>query len=250
MDAEKPPVVDRISFLKVPIDILPPECMADKIYEMVNSKRGQNIVLLSLWDLLRARRNEEYRSYVLNAGLVIPISKSIVGGARFLTGKTPIRYMPFDFVIQLLTILEKREFSVYLLGGAQKNLLKVEKNIRQTFVRLRIVGRYSSAFKRQKQGIILEAVRKASPSLLLISKGVRGKERWIPRNSANLNQGLRMWCSDLFEVFAEKRRRPSRKVFERGLEWIGFCIHKPWHILRIFLYFYYKILLVIHRLFK
>jgi len=160
------------------------------------------------------------------------------------------RYMPFDFVINLLTILEKREMSVYLLGGRMRSLKRAERNLRQTFPRLRIVGRYVGNFKHQEEPTILQAVRKAAPSLLLVGKGVKGGEDWIARHDFQLNQGLRLWCSDLFDIFAERRRRPSRKVFDRGFEWMVFCIQKPWRILRIFPFFYYKFLLLMYRIFK
>jgi N-acetylglucosaminyldiphosphoundecaprenol N-acetyl-beta-D-mannosaminyltransferase len=84
---------------------------------------------------------------------------------------------------------------------------------------------------------------------LLVGKGVRGSEYWIPRNSVNLGKGLRLWCSDIFDVFAEKKKHPSRAVFNRGLEWIGYYFRSPFKLLRIFPYFYYKILLVIYKLF-
>jgi N-acetylglucosaminyldiphosphoundecaprenol N-acetyl-beta-D-mannosaminyltransferase len=158
--------------------------------------------------------------------------------------------MPFDFVVNILTILEKREFSLYLLGGKLRVLKKAEKNIRQTFPQLRIVGRFIGAFKRQEEAALFQAIRKAAPSLLLIGKGVRGGERWIARNNSQLNPGFRLWCSDLFEVFAERKKRPSRDVFDRGLEWVGFCFQKPVRFFRIFPYFYYKILLLGYRIFK
>jgi N-acetylglucosaminyldiphosphoundecaprenol N-acetyl-beta-D-mannosaminyltransferase len=224
--------------------------LTEVVYELLAAGKGQNIVLLSLWDLLRARRNGEYRSFVLNAALVIPISKSLIGGIRFLTGKTAVRYMPFDFVISLLAILEGREFSVYLLGGKRRVLQKTEKNIRQTFPRLRIVGRFVGAFKRQEEPTILEAIRKASPSLLLTGRGVSGGEQWIVKNNARLGGGLRLWCSDLFDVFAERKKRPSRKTFDRGMEWVGYCFQNPLKFFRIFPYMYYKLLLLLYRIFK
>jgi N-acetylglucosaminyldiphosphoundecaprenol N-acetyl-beta-D-mannosaminyltransferase len=247
--AGREPSIERISLLKVPLDIVPQEQLPDIIISLLKKKNGGNIVLLSLWDLLRARRNGEYRHYVLNASLVIPISKSLVGGARFLTGKTPVRYMPFDFVVSVLTILEKREYSAYLLGGRLRILRKTENNIRQTFPHLQIVGRFIGGFKRHEEGTLLQAIRKAAPSLLLVGKEVRGKEKWIARNNTSLNQGFRLWCSDLFDVFAERKKRPSRAVFDRGLEWVGYCFQKPIRFLRVFPYMYYKILLVIYRLF-
>ncbi|GHV94482.1 UDP-N-acetyl-D-mannosamine transferase [Spirochaetia bacterium] len=240
---------ERVNLLKVPIDIVAPDQLVSLVYELLALGKEQNIVLLSLWDLLRARRSGEYRSYVLNAALVIPISKSIVSGIRFLSGRKAVRYMPFDFVINILTILESREFSSYLLGGKKHILLKTEKNIRQTFPRLRIVGRFPGAFKRQEEATIIEAIRKAAPSLLLVGKGVRGEERWIAKNSAALGKGLRLWCSDLFDVFAERKKHPSRTTFDHGLEWIGYSFQNPSKFFRIFPYVYYNLLLVIYKLF-
>jgi len=239
----------RIKLLNVPIDIVAPEELDSLVHEMLARKEPQNIILLSLWDLLRARRNSEYRGYVQRAALIIPISKSLISGARFLTGKKPVRYMPFDFVINILTILEDRNNSVYLLGGKRRILLRTEKNISQTFPRLRIVGRYIGAFKRIEEPDIIKAIHKASPSLLLTGKGVRGGELWIARNSHKIGNGLRLWCSDLFEVFAEKKKRPSRGAFEHGLEWIGYCFQKPYKFFRIFLYMYYNILLLVYKIF-
>ena len=250
MDAENSQPIERINLLRVPLDILPEDRITGTVYDLIKSGEGKNIVLLSLWDLLRARRSGEYRTFVLGAALVIPISKSLVRGARFLTGKTPVRYMPFDFVIRLLSILEIREYSLYILGGKSKVLKKAEKNIRETFPRLRVVGRYRGGFKRNEEIAIFQAIRKASPSLLMIGKGVHGGERWLARNNAHLNSALRLWCSDLLDIFAERKRRPSQAIFNHGFEGIGFCFQNPLRFFRIFPFFYYKLLLLIYRVFK
>jgi N-acetylglucosaminyldiphosphoundecaprenol N-acetyl-beta-D-mannosaminyltransferase len=241
--------VQRVNLLKVPVDIIAPEHLGPVVYELLKTPKEHNIVLLSLWDLLRARRNNDYRTYVLRASLVIPISKSLISGIKFITGKKAVRYMPFDFIVSMLTILEAREFSCYLLGGRSKVLLKTEKNIRQTFPKLRVVGRFPGYFKRQDEGLIIKAIKKASPSLLLAGKGIRGEERWIAKNNVLLgSNGMRLWCSDIFDVFAEKKRHPSRAAFEYGMEWIGYCFQKPIKLLRIFPYIYYKVLLLIYKL--
>ena len=263
---------ERIMLLKVPLDIVPPEELPAIINRLMpplkgtdhipeNSSgllnrtstqinKGRNIVLLSLWDLLRARRKNEYRNYVLSAALVIPISKSLVSGAKFLTGKKVVRYMPFNFVISLLSLLERQEYPLYLLGGKSRILKKAEKNIHSTFPRLKIVGRYGGKIRKQDEPVIKEAIRKASPSLLLAGKGIRGGELWIARNNSNLNSGFRLWCSDLFDVFAEKKRRPKDVVFDRGMECFGYCLKNPFKFLRLFPYIRYKFLLLIYKIFK
>jgi N-acetylglucosaminyldiphosphoundecaprenol N-acetyl-beta-D-mannosaminyltransferase len=250
VDAEDPLIRERIELLNVPLDNITAENLTAIIYEMLTARGPHNIVLLSLWDLLRARRNGEYKFYVKTAALCIPIAKSLVSGAQFLTRKKPFQYMPFDFVVNLLSILEIREMSVYLLGSSKKVLLQTEKNIRQTFPGLQIVGRYPGSFKKYQEEAILAAIRKASPSLLLVGKGIRGGERWIYRNSSRLGNGIRLWCSDIFDVFANRKKHPSRFIFDHGLEWAGFCFRNPLHIFRIFPYLYYKILLITYRLTK
>jgi len=249
VETETSEIRQRITLLNVPIDIVAPENLSAVIYDFINEKKEHNIVLLSLWDLLRARRSGEYRTYVSRASLVIPISKSIIGGLKFLTGKKAYRYMPFDFIISILTILENREFSCYLLGGKRKILLKTEQNIRQTFPRLRIVGRFPGYFKRYEEPTIIKAIKKASPSLLLAGTGIRGKERWIARNNITLGEGMRLWCSDIFDVFAEKKKHPSRAAFNSGLEWIGYCFNNPFKFFRIFPYIGYKFLLLYYKFF-
>jgi len=238
-----------VNLLKVPVDIISPEQLGPFVYDLLKEEKEHNIVLLSLWDLLRARKSGEYRSYILNASLVIPISKSIISGIKYLTGEKAFRYMPFDFVISLLTILENREYSCYFLGGKTKILLKAEKNIRQTFPGLRVVGRFPGSFKRHEKATIIQAIKKASPSLLLVGSGVRGEERWIYKNNLALGKGLRLWCSDIFDVFAEKKKHPSRSTFDNGLEWIGYCFQKPYKFFRVFPYIYYKLLLLFSKLF-
>jgi len=239
----------RIEFLNVPIDITAPDQLCNVIYDLLKEKKEHNIVLLSLWDLLRARRSGDYRTYVTRASLVIPISKSIITGIKFLSGKKAHRYMPFDFIISVLTTLENREFSCYLLGGRRKVLLKTEQNMRQTFPKLRIVGRFPGYFKRHEEAIVIKAIKKSSPSLLLAGKGIRGEEKWIYRNNVALGEGMRLWCSDIFDVFAERKKHPSRGAFNSGMEWIGYCFSNPFKFFRIFPYIGYKFLLLFHKLF-
>jgi len=243
-------IKQRVNLLSVPIDIIAPEQLGAFVYKSIKEEKECNIVLLSLWDLLRARRNSEYRAYIFKASLVIPISKSIISGLKFLTGKKAFRYMPFDFIISILTALENREYSCYLLGGKTNVLLKTERNLRQTFPGLRIVGRFPGSFRRQDEPTIIEAIKKASPSLLLVGNGVRGKERWIARNNITLGKGIRLWCSDIFDVFAEKKKRPSHTAFENGFEWISYCFQKPYKFFRLIPYIHYKFLLLTYKLFN
>ena len=247
MDPQAP--LNRVSVLGVPVDILPVEGIEDLVIRFADGKNHQ-IVLLSLWDLMRARRSGEFHTMIAGASLVLPISLSITKGARFLRRAEPLRYMPFDFVVKLLAALEKRGKSVYLLGSTKTSIQKAEGNIKSTFPGLRVVGRYAGRYPKNMEEAIVEAVKKATPSLLLVGTGIPGREKWIPRNLARFNSGIYLWCSDIFEIFAERRSKPSKPLFRKGLEWMPFFIRRPWKLYRIFIYLWYNILLLIARIRK
>lgn len=245
MDSDR---VTRISLLNVPLDILKPEDFDDVIRSMFSDGRNHQIVLLSLWDLLRARRSGEFRTMVNGASLVLPISRSLVRGARFLRWEEPVRYMPFDFAIRLLNALERWNRSVYLLGSTRRNLSLAEENIHATYPGIRIVGRFPGHYPKQMEQSILQAIRKSTPTLLLVGRGVAGRERWIPRSLKHFNSGLYLWCSDLFDVFAEKVPKPSKALFDRGLEWLPYTLRRPWKVFRILPYLRYHLLLLWYRI--
>jgi N-acetylglucosaminyldiphosphoundecaprenol N-acetyl-beta-D-mannosaminyltransferase len=227
--------ISRINVLGVPVDILPEGEIEGLVARFADGKNHQ-IILLSLWDLMRARRSGEFRTMIAGASLVLPISLSIVKGARFLHRAEPVRYMPFDFVVKLLAALESHGKSVYLFGSTRTSIQKAEGNIKSTFPGLRVVGRYAGRYPKQMEHTIVEAIKKATPSLLLVGSGVPGHERWIPRNLARFNSGIYLWCSDLFEVFAERKSKPSRSMFRRGLEWLPFSLMRPWKAYRVCIY--------------
>jgi N-acetylglucosaminyldiphosphoundecaprenol N-acetyl-beta-D-mannosaminyltransferase len=239
---------ERLSILKVPVDVIPDSALDDRVWNLLEEGGGKNIVLLSTADLLRARRGKEYRPYVANAALVLPVSHGVRRGCKFLRKKTPECYIPFDLVVRILTVLEQKEATVFLLGGNDHTLRVTEPKIRETFPGLRIVGRYPGYFKKSGEPLILEAIRKAAPSLLLVAHGVRGGEKWIARNDSKLNPGMRLWCSDLFEVFAGKKQRPSRFLFHHGLEWFSYFLRRPSRIFRFFPWLWYNLLLLVYKI--
>ncbi|ULQ60886.1 WecB/TagA/CpsF family glycosyltransferase [Brucepastera parasyntrophica] len=241
---------ERIQFMKVPFDVVPEEDFEQTILDLLAKKGPQHIMLLSLWDFLRARHRGEFHTMVVNAALVLPVSKSLIRGIRFLKKNTPDRYQSFSLIIKVLGILEKHYKSLYLFGAHQRSLLQAEKNVRSTFPNLSIVGRFPGYYHKTMEKNILTAITKAEPSLILAGNGIPGAQRWINRNRLKLNSGLFIWDPDVIDIFSERKRRISEKTFKRGLEYFPQILKNPLRIFRIFQYLWYNILLLCYRLLK
>lgn len=238
----------RVEFLRVPIDILSMDDLEESVKEMLNSKEFHQIVLLSLKDLLKARRNMEFLYCLKRASLVLPTSASLVRGARFLRRGALNRFMPFDFTIKLLGILEKHKQSLYLIGHKKEALVKAENNLRASFPGLRFVGRFNGYYPKQNQKDILTAIKKASPSLLLAGNGLPKKNLWIYNNRNSFNPGIFLWAGDCFDVFSGRKNRPSRALWEKGVDFMPELVRHPWRAVHVFVRLYYWLILLIYRI--
>lgn len=240
--------IQRISILNVPVDILPEEKFEDVIKCLYADGKNHQIVLLSTFDLIKARRTGEFRTMVQSASLVIPISKPIIKASVFLKRPVPVRYEPFDFIIRLLGVLGQYGKSLYVFGGTRRLVKQATENIRKTFPSLKLVGKHEGHFPKDYQFNIIQAIRKATPTLLLIGKGVPWGERWIFRTMNHFTSGMYLWGSDVLEVFAKKWERPSRAMFDKGREWSFYVMRKPWKVFRIFPFMWFKVLVLLYRI--
>lgn len=240
----------RILLLNVPVDIVPEDILEDVVNDLLLDKGKHQIVFLTLRGLLKARGNSEYADTVRRASLVIPVSKRIISGAKFLGRSEPVRYMPFEFAIKLLGVLEKFHHSLYLAGSKPAELQITTNNLRDSFPGLGIVGRYAGYFKKEVEDSMILAIKKAAPSLILVGNGIPGRSNWFLKNMKNLNPGIFLWCGDCFDIFSGRKKKISKKSWERGSFVIWESFKKPWKVFMILPHLYYLLLLLIYKIRK
>ncbi|MDR2589355.1 MAG: WecB/TagA/CpsF family glycosyltransferase [Spirochaetales bacterium] len=241
---------ERIYVTGIPVDHFAEEGFEDRLSLLTACGKAGNIVFLSLWDLMRARRDREFRRLLEQAALVIPVSRGIQRGAAFLKKTVPARYMPFEFVIRFLAALEERQRSLYLLGCTPEELQSIEQNLRQTFPGLKIVGRYTGSYPRAKDKDIRTAIKKAAPHCVLMGSGIRGKEKWFFRRKDDFSTGVFIWSASVMDIISGKRKKVSRETFQKGREFIPELIRRPWRAVRGIVYLYFGLLLLVYRLKK
>lgn len=248
MDPTELTAPKKIHLLDIPVDIISQDNLDETVKEMIETDEIHQIVFITTLDLLRARRNSEYEQCLRMASLVIPTTKGLVRGAKFVKGENVVRHMPFEFIIRLLGALELQQGSLYLLGQNQAQIMSIENNLKVSFPKLRIVGRYQGFFPDGMKSDILTAIKKAGPELLLAGRGLKGKDMWLFNNRKQLTRGITVWSGDCFDIFAGKKERIPRGAWETGSYKIGEFFKHPWRFLRMFIFAYYGILLVIHKI--
>ena len=178
----------RINLLGVPVDVCNPGDMDEVILEILAKPGTKQIVFLSVWDLLKGRKKKKnFSKYLHSADLILPVSKSIIWGAKFLKKTVPVRYNPFY---------------------------------------------------------------KASPSLVIVSDGIKEKKLWAYNRRNNFASSIFLYYKDCIGIFSDRVKRVSEKTFDRGLEIWAEIFKNPLKIFLIFPYLRYIILVFWYRLFK
>lgn len=239
--------VQRLLFMKVPMDVIPDQHLEEIVLDLVNRGQSLKIVFLTYKDFMRARREPEYLGFLNNSALVVPVSKSLEWGCRFLKLPVPQRFYPFDFIIRVLGVLEQKWKSIYLLGGKHKAVQTVAGNIRASFPKLNMVGRHCGYFPKEKEDSIVQAIQKATPSILLIGPGLPGKDKWAFRHAHELPVNISLWSAESFNIMSGNKKRPKKESFRKGTnEWAS-VLFNPIRWLRGFSYVWYYFLLIYYR---
>ncbi|MEE1166596.1 MAG: WecB/TagA/CpsF family glycosyltransferase [Treponema sp.] len=242
--------IQRIVVAGVPMHVLPREDIEMEILELLAKPGTKQIVFLSVWGFLRARHKGDFRNCVLNADLVLPISKSLIKAALFLKRPVPVRYNPFSIVIEFLSILDSHFKSIYLLGSRNQTLHTAERNVRDTFPSLKILGRYQGYYPKNAEGNIIQAIYKASPAMVLISDGIKEKDTWVYRRRNQFSSSIFLYYKDCFGIFSKRIHRVSEKTFDRGHEIWHAILRNPLKIFLVFPFIHFLFILLFNRLFK
>lgn len=242
--------LERYRVIGIPVDNIEQDDLSEAVDYMLRRKSGSQIAFVRTWDILRARHSKEYRQALEECALVIPVAKGLVRSARFLGAASLARHLPFQFVVRMLSVIESKHGSVFLLGSSPSRLSKVEQNIRETFPGVRVVGRHEGGFSEDAGKNILLAVKKASPSLLLTGRGIKKGDLWISRVRKKLPTTIALWSGETFDIMCGRRRPASQRAFDRGREDQPLILKRPWRLLRVFGYLWFLLLLLFFRVFK
>ena len=210
----------RLKLLGVNVDIMEEDEMMQEIFRLSKQNYHARIVLLNKRLLMSAKFHKELFNIINSADLVIPVSKSIRNGLNFLSKKAysvlpayrqPI-LTPFSFAIHLLSYFTEIEQSVYLLGGSKKLIKGAEKNVKDSYPGIKLMGVYHTKYKKDFEQKLLTSIYKIAPNLLIISKKNPKAEYWLSKQKEKLPSGVSVIIEDFIYEIGEKIIKPTDRI--------------------------------------
>jgi N-acetylglucosaminyldiphosphoundecaprenol N-acetyl-beta-D-mannosaminyltransferase len=237
----------RFKLLGINVDSISESEIYEKIISLSEKDNSSQIIMLDTFLLIKAKFNRELHNIINSADLVLPISPGIKFGLAFFKIKLEKVYNFFYLTIRLLTFLTDEKKNIYILGGKKKSINKAEKNIRDSFPGIRLMGKYSVDYKKDFEDKLISAIQKVSPSLVLVSMKRPKQEKWIFSKKAKFKKSVFIGVERFINILGGKELSPNDKLLQSGTYSINKLIKRPF---RIFYYIIYLVLLLIYKIFK
>jgi N-acetylglucosaminyldiphosphoundecaprenol N-acetyl-beta-D-mannosaminyltransferase len=143
----------------------------------------------------------------------------------------PERIAGSDIFWDILKIANKKDKTVFLLGGFDGVARKTAKKIKNKFPQLRIIG-ISEANPQDKN--IVKEINKLKVDILFIAWGQPKQELWIYNNLDKLDVKLAIGVGGTFDFVAGTKKRAPKAFRKAGFEWLWRLFIEPKRIFRIF----------------
>ncbi len=156
--------------------------------------------------------------------------------AAFLSGvKIPKRKVWAEWAYELLQMLEKNDYSLFLLGGTDDVGKKAVDNLHTLYPKLRITGQLNGYFDVNQNDTVIKSINQKKPDVVFVALGMPKQEEWIYRNIDKLNAAIFFPVGALLDYISGKKKRCPRWMSTMGIEWIYRLLTEPHKVWRRYL---------------
>lgn len=211
--------MDEILFLNIRIHPVPKSEFLRVIES--NLKKGNQIVQngLNSASINELEVNEELKQAYNNSDLINIDGMSVVWALRFLGYNVPERVACPDLADDILEMAEKNNFSVFLFGAKETNLLLCKKKLLGRFPNLIIAGILNGYYKENEELSIVAKINNAKPDILLLGMPSPRKELFVEKYRKNLNVKYIFGVGGLFDIISGLKKRAPQWIQNIGMEW-------------------------------
>lgn len=198
------PLVKRIIVSSVPIDCFKVDDLHEILSTLIKNPKNNQIIFLTYQKFLHAKHNKEFLAALNAATLIVPVDRTLVWAVSHVIYEKAYCFDPYDFILNILILCDTSKQSVYLMGANRTTLQKVYGKLKDSFIDLLFVGRHVGKFKKEDSHIILETIRKASPTLVIFGGGIKEKEKWVSKIYSELNNSISIFYEPFFNIISGK----------------------------------------------
>ena len=185
--------------------------------KMLEENRFHYVVTPNPEFILAAEKDEEFRTVLNGADLVIPDGIGVVYSAKILGTPLKERVTGIEFATRMLETLNETGGRLFLLGAKPGVADKAGENILAKYPNIVLCGTQDGYFKDEEA--VLLTVAAARPDLLFVCLGAPKQEKWMARWGKHTGAKLAIGLGGCLDVFAGNVERAPEAWQKMGMEW-------------------------------
>ena len=181
--------------------------------------------------LLHAREDAGYADILRSADLALPDGTGVAIVQTLRNGRSVRRWPGVEIAALLLRLAAERGETVAFVGGTPEVAERSAVRWR-ALPGLKVVTAGAGATIGE-DGLV-EAIRSAAPTIVLVGLGAPKQERWIERHADEFpSVRIMIGVGGAFDMWAGSKRRAPRALRTLGLEWLWRLALEPRRLPRI-----------------
>jgi len=223
----------RENILDIPVDNVTRDEAVAVVMDLIEKKNGpQHIFFIDPEKLMRIRSRKKLKFITEEARLILPDGAGLLWAAQKQGYPLKERIPMIAFLMDVIRLSVKKNFTIYLLGSKTEYLERVYANLQKSFPGVRIIGRQSGYFNPARESLIKESLRKSAPDLIFLGMGFPLQEKWIRENREHLSNAIVIGVDGAFDILSGKIKKGPDWAQTSGLIWFWRSIARPWNVLR------------------
>ncbi len=219
--------------LGIGIDNMTREQAVARVIDMIKNGGVHHVMCLNPYKLMRIRASNDLRVISNMATMHINSGGGLAWASRMLKAPLKERIPVLSFMMDIIRIAHIKEFTIFMVGGKPEIAERAFFNIRKSFPRIRIVGRHGGYFSDEREGAVIEAMRKSEANIIFVGLGFPREDQWIQRIKNDFKNTVFITVGGCIDIISGEVKKAPNFFMERGLDWFYRIITRPWKVGRI-----------------
>jgi N-acetylglucosaminyldiphosphoundecaprenol N-acetyl-beta-D-mannosaminyltransferase len=221
--------IQSIPILSVPVHTTSYQDACDRIQAWATAKTSCYIIAANVHVVMTAYWQSHFREIVRKAALVTPDGMPLVWALRGLGVRHQPRVYGPDLMLAWCDRAATLGLTIYLYGGTEATLEKLQRNLEQRFPGLQIAGRYAPPFRPltiEEETADIERIRATDAPVVFVGLGCPKQEEWMARQQGKL-PAVMVGVGAAFSFISGEVSQAPRWMMRLGLEWFYRLMMEP-----------------------
>ena len=219
---------NRVNILGVPVDMVDKE-QASAVFAEIFSQPGCSMIVTPNSEIVQnASKDEELRSLIASADLIIPDGIGLVYASKVMGCPLSERVTGIDFLESIIARLAQTGESIFFFGSKPGVADEAADRMKKKYPGLRVAGTQNGYFQPEEEALIVKQINESGADFLCVALGAPKQERFIAqhrdeftsvRGAIGVGGSLDVWAGNL--------KRAPEFYRNHGLEWLYRFIQQP-----------------------